>query len=293
VNERGDPLLDWMSGLDFTLLNRDRTPTTFHPRGVSSVDTSWANRGALRRLRDWSVITRAEVFSDHWPIVIGLRGDTGEVRRRERVAARLPRWSVAQLDREKLESIALAATWAPVSSSASANQCANRIKEILYDVCDDVMPRSSMVERVTQPIYWWNSEIAELRKRCISARRTLWRRRNRASLEVVMDLRANMRGLRKDLRKAIRNAKMRAWRELLQSLEADPWGRPYRMVLTKARAPVAPISEVLPEDVMTRIVGTLFPVRVEGPTIIVQPSLWSDDWCVTVDEVEAAVKRIS
>jgi len=47
VNERGDPLLDWMSGFDFTLLNRDRAPTTFHPRGVSSVDTSWANRGAI------------------------------------------------------------------------------------------------------------------------------------------------------------------------------------------------------------------------------------------------------
>jgi len=250
VNERGDPLLDWMSGFDFTLLNRGRAPTTFHPRGVSSVDTSWANGRALRRLGDWSVITRAEVFSDHWPIMISLKSDMDEIRRRERIVASLPRWAVARLDRERLESATLAATWAPVPNTLSANQYASRIKEILCDVCDDVMPRSSVVGRVTKPIYWWNPKIAELRGRCISARRKLWRQRNRAPLEIVLNLRAELRNRRKDLRRKIRNAKMRAWGELLQSLEADPWGRPYRMVLKKARAPVTPISKVLPEDTL-------------------------------------------
>jgi len=151
-----------------------------------------------------------------------MKSDVDEVRRRERVVARLPRWVVARLDRERLESAALAATWASVPNTSSADQYADWIKEILCDICDDVMPRSSVVGRVTQPIYWWNPEIAELRRRCISARRTLWRRRNRAPLEVVLNLRADLRNRRKDLRKEIRNAKMRAWRELLQSLEADP-----------------------------------------------------------------------
>jgi len=54
-NERGDILADWMAGLGLFLLNCGWTPTTFHPRGVSVVDTSWANSLALSKVGAWSV----------------------------------------------------------------------------------------------------------------------------------------------------------------------------------------------------------------------------------------------
>jgi len=133
-----------MAGLGFLLPNEGRVHTTFHPRGTSAVDTSWANKRACRLVGGWSVATNIEIFSDHWPIIIGLAGDVGPVRRSGRAGARLPRWSVAQLDLGGLEAGALAASWAPLSNSASAEQFAARMGNILSDICDGAMPRAPM-----------------------------------------------------------------------------------------------------------------------------------------------------
>jgi len=63
------------------------------------------------------------------------------------------------------------------------------------------------------------------------------------------------------------------------------------MVLKKTGAPTAPICETLPADVMTNILGSLFPVRVKGPlSPHLQPIEWDN---VTEEEVASAVKRLS
>jgi len=41
----------------------------------------------------------------------------------------------------KLEAGALAATWAPIPAQLGAERYLDRIKKILYDICDDSMPR--------------------------------------------------------------------------------------------------------------------------------------------------------
>jgi len=74
-NDRGEPLLDWAAGLGLTLLNRGRSLTTFHPRGESAVDTSWASPGVLGMVLDWRVVGEAEILSDHVPILIELGRD--------------------------------------------------------------------------------------------------------------------------------------------------------------------------------------------------------------------------
>lgn len=38
---------------------------------------------------------------------------------------------------------------------------------------------------------------------------------------------------RRELRDAIRAAKKASWEELIQDLDADPWGRPYKIVSNK------------------------------------------------------------
>ena len=43
------------------------------------------------------------------------------------------------------------------------------------------------------------------------------------------------REARRPLQRAIKEAKRRPWGELLASLDADSWGRPYKMVLNKLR----------------------------------------------------------
>jgi len=76
-------------------------------------------------------------------------------------------------------------------------------------------------------------------------------------------------------------------------LEADPWGRPYRLVFKKIRAPVAPVCEVLPSDVMSKIIGGLFPTRLGGVPPNEQSLVWNEDWDISEDEVIAAIKKLS
>jgi len=294
TNARGEPLLECLAGLGFTLLNEGRAHTTFHPRGTSAVDTSWANERACRLIEKWSVATNVEIFSDHWPIIIGLVGDVGPARRSRRTGARLPRWSVARLDSDGLEAGALAASWAPLANSLSAEQFTARMSSILSDICDGAMPRAPAGGGLRKPLYWWSADIAELRARCVRARRKLWRRRGRHQPEALTDLWTELRAARRELRHAIGDAKRRAWKELLQTLEADPWGRPYWMVLKKIRAPTAPICELLPADVMKKILGGLFPVRAEESLAQITHQVdWDSEWDITEEEVARASKRLS
>lgn len=61
------------------------------------------------------------------------------------------------------------------------------------------------------------------------------------------------------LRGAIKEAKTRAWQELLQSLEEGPWGRPYRLVLNKLRPWAPPLMETLDPGFRERVLAELFP----------------------------------
>jgi len=53
--------------------------------------------------------------------------------------------------------------------------------------------------------------------------------------EVMANRFAELREARRNLRRTIKKAKMKAWRELLATLEADPWGRPYKIVFKKVQ----------------------------------------------------------
>jgi len=171
---------------------------------------------------------------------------------------RLPRWSVIGLDLNWLAARALAVSWASIPEESGAEDYACRMAEILSDVCDCAMPRVRTTGGVTRSVYWWSSNIADLRARCVRARRSLYRRRNGASTGVLARLWASLRETRRDLRRAIGRAKRSAWHELLATLEADPWGRPYRSVLKCVRTLIAPDMRDLASQVFGRSGGHLF-----------------------------------
>ena len=50
-----------------------------------------------------------------------------------------------------------------------------------------------------------------------------------------------------------------SWRELLVSLDSDPWGCPYKMVLNKLRPWAPPATESMDPRFLEEVVGTLFP----------------------------------
>jgi hypothetical protein len=77
------------------------------------------------------------------------------------------------------------------------------------------------------------------------------------------------REARSPLQQAIKEAKRRAWDELLATLDSDPWGRPYRLVLNKLRPWAPPTTKSMDPQLLEEVVGALFPGAVneeEGGT---------------------------
>lgn len=64
---------------------------------------------------------------------------------------------------------------------------------------------------------------------------------------------------RRELKKAIGKAKKEAWDELLEGLNRDPWGRPYKAIMNKIKSDSVDICRKLPGEVIEGILDSLFP----------------------------------
>ncbi|XP_029170141.1 uncharacterized protein LOC114939874 [Nylanderia fulva] len=96
------------------------------------------------------------------------------------------------------------------------------------------------------------------------------------------------------LRIAIKEAKSKAWEELLSTLDEDPWGRPYRLVLNKLKGGASPITETLDPSFVSEVVDTLFPMRdLEEDPILQRKQEWDEAMMgLTAGELQRAVRKI-
>jgi hypothetical protein len=144
----------------------------------------------------------------------------------------------------------------------------NDLREEMRRVCDAAMPRVSIGRNTRRTAYWWNPEIAELREQCSQARRRFaraQRRRWTRNAEEVSRTYEAYRGARKTLQREIKAAKDRSWKELIEAVESDPLGRPYKVVLAKL-IPQAPLqTESIDPEVLDQVVGALFPKQEARP----------------------------
>lgn len=85
------------------------------------------------------------------------------------------------------------------------------------------------------------------------------RGRHRLSPEAVADLRRAYGRANRLLKREIRKAKTGAWRELLATLDEDPWGLPYRIVLKRLRRSSPGLTMTLEPVILDRLLSDLFP----------------------------------
>ena len=146
-----------------------------HPRGVSCVDLTLASSSAARRITSWRVGSEVESLSDHKYIFIEVDASlAGPVIGRTALKA-FPRWAVGKVDLDLLEAAAIFSAWSGIPEDAALG--AKRMDRLLRDISDVSMPRRGLPRRPTT--YWWNQEIAELRRACNACRRRLTRARGR------------------------------------------------------------------------------------------------------------------
>lgn len=62
-NFRGIMTQEWEAEIGFILLNLKNAATTYHPRGSSTIDLSWANQKAFRKVIGWRVEYRVDSLS--------------------------------------------------------------------------------------------------------------------------------------------------------------------------------------------------------------------------------------
>ena len=179
-------------------------------------------------------------------------------------------------DEDFMAAAAIAVAWSEESPNAEdAEAGATRLRRDLHAICDSCMPRSEDPRRAGAE-YWRSEGSASFREVCIRAMRryTRSRRRRQENEATVARLYEAHREARRPLQRAIKEAKRRAWGELLASLDADPWGRSYKMVLNKLRPWAPPTTDSMDPRFLEDVIGTLF------------PGVTGEDHCWFTDEEE-------
>uniref|UniRef100_A0ABD2W3M3 Endonuclease/exonuclease/phosphatase domain-containing protein n=1 Tax=Trichogramma kaykai TaxID=54128 RepID=A0ABD2W3M3_9HYME len=246
----GDMLLECMASLDMCLLNTGTEPKLVRGDKMSIIDLTFASSDVAARVSEWKLLDD-HTESDHRAILLTLLDE-----KRKKAPAPPWKWNIKSFDQDTFE-VAIADDR---SIAGPAAEKAKKLMGLVSHACDASMARSTP-RKARSPVYWWNDDIARLREGCISARRTAQRARvDRAHhYERYKEARA-------ELLRAIKNSKRQCWKDLVQSIDDCPWGRPYKIVMNKLQNQAAPSPTDLP--LVTQIVRTLFPSDAIGASLL-------------------------
>lgn len=296
TDTRGRLLKDWLDVLGLFVMNTDGVATCVRPQGRSVIDLCIGNAQAQNRIQRIEVSVDTVTVSDHRLIIIDLIASEA-VNRFHKINTLFPRWNYKKLNgfrhADLMNAAAIFWSWlAEVDRERDATLNADWFTQALKDISDMAMPRSKGFRRVST--YWWSEELAVLRSLVIKKRRAWSRVRKGRDQEVAANKYAEYRITLREYRLSIKQAKNRAWKELLDNIDGDPWGIPYKLVLNKLRPVTHPISETLPREFVRCIVDTLFPVDNEEENRIVDPDpffVWQEDYAVSRAEVRSAMAK--
>lgn len=291
TDTRGAYVEKWAAACDLRLQNTGNSPTCVRPQGSSIVDLTWVSSLAIGLVDGWMVRSDIETLSDHLYV-------TFTVGNRPACAggnALSRRWNLSKMDGA---TFALSLEWAcgddPLEANPrSALEHACWIDGIMEEACDASSPRMGP-KPPRNMAYWWSDSIAGLKGECVRARR-LWmreKRKVRRPPDVLLALENDYRLRKKDLRRAINKAKAEAWRELIKTIDENPWGLPYRLVMNRLRQSSPSFSELIDPNVLERLVDGLF----SGGSDRDAPACWrdwqwSDDWSISYAEVFEFIKK--
>lgn len=295
TNSRGDRLSRWSAMRDLTLINSGKNPTCIRPQGTSIIDLTWCSESLRSKISEWCVRDE-ETLSDHLYISykISLNDYDNNMHRIKK--KKYVRWAYKKFDTDKFKE---ALNWEAVGCLSALEEenntnSAEWLQDIIHKACDFAMPRAKLSYK--KAAYWWSSTITEIRKSSQKARRK-WQKskaKRDKDLNLILELEEAYRDLKKQLVKAIRNAKVQAWQELIDSIERDPWGLPYRIVLKKLKRSTPSATETMDINTVNQVVDKLFPVDPEwdsGEDPEINNYLWNDEDDIGKEEVCRAIRK--
>ncbi|XP_011646061.1 uncharacterized protein LOC105432796 [Pogonomyrmex barbatus] len=173
TNDRGTLLERWLDSMGLVVANNSSRPTCERDQGKSIVDLTLVSGRMVRDGFTWRLMSDLVSFSDHRY----MRWQFGRFEPRKFNTLVRKGWNPDKVDPDKFMDEYLRCADVLCDRTSLANDFSHSLTRLLSRVCDLSMPRSRQVH--IRRAYWWNEEIAELRRLCIQTRRKLTRARRR------------------------------------------------------------------------------------------------------------------
>lgn len=245
-DDRGEVLTTWAAAKGLVCQNTGTAPTWERGGSKSHIDITFTTERLSRQVTDWAVLEQ-ETLSDHKYIRIGLGGMS---KNSKSEGCNIKGWVTHRMEREVLARVLAG------ELSHSRRGDAKAYMASLEKACDAAMPRKKGNKANRREVYWWSQEISEMRTNCIRLRRQAQKMRKRGRDAEEAD--NEYKNARRELKKAICQAKEQQWRKVCEDVEDDIWGQGYKIVMKK----IAPNTKV-DVDTKLEIVRELFPTHEE------------------------------
>lgn len=249
---RGGILAEWMVQHRLDIINMGDKPTFVRRNQESVLDLTMCSGKINNRLTQWTVLEE-ETLSFHKMIYFELaitrssnRVPNEKARGWKISAERLPKFEeelAANIERQK-----------PCGTEWDART----FTTCVTSACDKTFRKKKNPKGDKAQVYWWNAEICEMRRECISARRVATRAGRRGTAAEKDQKWAKYKEMRANLRKAIMKSKTEAWKTLIDDLDNDIFGQGYRLVTNKLRR-----RTNIDDDKQLAIARELFPQKEE------------------------------
>lgn len=245
LDRRGEIVCELIAELDMQVCNTGCEPTFRRGNAASIIDVTMASQNIHSKVIYWRV-SQEVTLSDHNYISFEVGKDN-----QTPTQTTIRGWVAKKIDNEKMKEALLHRLGGRNITTAE------ELLKIVEKVCDDCMPRRRPHRR-GRGAYWWNSEIAELRKACFAARRRFQRKMKRTRYEEAEEEELASKRAHKELAKAIKKSKKAHWDSIVEEVDRDVWGLGYKIVTKKLGRPSIP---GLTTERMGHIVTTLFPTH--------------------------------
>lgn len=227
---RGRVAAEWIESRDLVVANEGNTPTFERCNCSSILDVTLTTPDLASRIHNWRV-HEEETVSCHKFITFQLNHPDRE-ERPKRQRAEFRGWVIKKMDVEAFDE-----EWQKLTAQKTT-KTPEELTELLTKCCNASMPKRR-TGRKRQPVYWWNSEIAEQRKACLAARRTAQRKKNVDERRAAQD---DYRQEKRKLKKLIEKSKNDSWQRVCVEVEQDVWGLGYKIVMKKLKRDITTLD---------------------------------------------------
>jgi len=278
---RGTLLAELMSALDMSACNDGRSPTFVRGRSESHIDITFTSARIRGNVNNWRVL-ECESLSLHRFIIFDLKSET-------QIPLPPPQlgWARTKVNKDIL-SVALGMMPSDQTLSRSIDEEADQLVRWITGAVDRCIPKRQLSAN-RRPVNWWNDDIGRIRSECLKARRTYQRKRLKLGDAASMRYENVWKELRKSLAMVIKAAKDKVWSDLIATVDNDPWGKPYKVVMKRLRS-ARPIPGIDLPGRLETIVNKLFPTK--RPTRENTPSNGTAGAAVSATEILNAAKSL-